>query len=138
VARNRFDWSALPSGLLRQLKDDFGLRGPDAVSALTKRFGTQPTERFVPESWPAIRDRWVAGDPAVRRSVVTAQSVRVAFQLFATNLSKITVFMAEVAAIATGTVRRPPRRRRTGPLEHQVPEVSAVAPAPDPDPPLTA
>lgn len=72
MARKRFDWSALPSGLLRQLSEDFTLRGRDVPHALARTFGARPTEEFVQETWPALRERWVARDPVVRRSVVTA------------------------------------------------------------------
>lgn len=71
MPQNRFDWSALPNGLLRQLREDLGLSARGVPQALAKRFGAQPTERFVQEVWPALRDRWVAKDPVVRRSIVT-------------------------------------------------------------------
>ncbi len=76
MAKTRFDWSALPSGLLGQLKDDFGIEGGDVARALARRFGAAPTETFVKEAWTALRDRWVAKDPVLRRSVVSALRAR--------------------------------------------------------------
>lgn len=68
----RFHWSALPTGLLRQLGDDFGVPGRDVSRTLTKRFGREPSDGFVKEAWPALRDLWIAKDPRVRHSVVAA------------------------------------------------------------------
>jgi hypothetical protein len=66
---------------------------------------------------------------------VAAQSVFVAFLLFAANLRKIEVFLQAEAAIEAGTVRRLPRRRRTKSLRNWLPESRAVVrpahPAPD-------
>ncbi len=75
MAKTRFDWSTLPGGLLRQLKDDFGIEG-DVARGLAGRFGAEPTETFVKEAWTALRDRWIAKDPAARRSVVSALRAR--------------------------------------------------------------
>jgi hypothetical protein len=76
VAKTRFDWSALPSRMLRQLQDDLGIEDADAARGLANRFGAKPTEAFVREAWKALRDRWIAKDPAVRRSVVSALRAR--------------------------------------------------------------
>ena len=67
-----FDWSALPGGLLRQLRDELGIEDADVARALADRYGPAPTERFVKETWTALRDAWIAKDPVVRRSVVSA------------------------------------------------------------------
>lgn len=74
--KTHFEWSALPAELLEQLKHDFDLEGGDVARALARRFGAEPDESFVKEAWPAIRDRWIAKDPAIRRSVVTALRAR--------------------------------------------------------------
>jgi hypothetical protein len=76
MASSRFDWSALPSGLLRQLKKDLGLHGGDVPQALARTFGDRPTEEFVQRVWPTLRDCWIAKDPVVRRSVVVALRAR--------------------------------------------------------------
>ena len=58
------------------------------------------------------------GDPARRRiRGVAAQSILVAFLIFAANYRKIEAFLAEQAAVESGAVRRLPRRRRTRSLE---------------------
>ncbi len=67
-----FDWSALPGGLLRQLRDELRIEDADVARALADRYGPAPTERFVKETWTALRDAWIAKDPVVRRSVVSA------------------------------------------------------------------
>ena len=68
MAPTAFDWSALPGGLLRQLRADLGL-GANPAAALAKQFGPQPDEEFLRLTWPAMRDRWIARDPAVRHSL---------------------------------------------------------------------
>jgi hypothetical protein len=59
----------------------------------------------------------------------------VAFLLFAANLRKIEVFLQAEAAIAAGSVRRLPRRRKTKSLQNWLPESGTVVnpahPAPD-------
>ena len=79
-------------------------------------------------------------DRRERRRVhgVAAQSVFVAFLAFAANLRKIATFLAEVAAVETGKVRRLPRRRQTRSIETWRPESTGVEETPGPDPPLTA
>ncbi len=72
MAETGFDWSALPSGLLRQLKDELRIEDADVARALADRYGPAPTELFVKETWRALRDGWIAKDPVVRRSVVSA------------------------------------------------------------------
>ncbi len=76
MVRARFDWSALPSALLRQLRDDLGIEDADVARALARRFGARPTEIFVKETWKALRERWIAKDPAARRAVVSALRAR--------------------------------------------------------------
>lgn len=76
MAETGFDWSALPGSLLRQLKDDLGIEDADVARALAGRYGPGPTEVFVKEAWKALRDGWIAKDPVVRRSVVSALRAR--------------------------------------------------------------
>ena len=68
MASTAFDWSALPAGLLRQLKDDLGL-GASPAAALARKFGSRPDEEFIRLTWPALRERWIARDPVVRHSL---------------------------------------------------------------------
>jgi hypothetical protein len=76
------------------------------------------------------------GDPSRRRiRGVAAQSVFVAFLLFAANVRKIEAFIQQEEAIGEGTVRRLPRRRPTRSIEDFRPtSVTAVVPdQPSPD-----
>ncbi len=93
----RFEWSALPAELLEQLRHDFELSGDDVAGALAARFGPEPNEGFVKEAWPALRDRWLAKDPAVRRAVVSALRAR---ELGATSIGGSSA-RAEVAYLRT-------------------------------------
>lgn len=76
MARQRFDWATLPTGLLRRLQRDLSLGRGEAATALRRAFGTRPDEAFVRLAWPVLRERWVAKDPVVRHSVVTALRAR--------------------------------------------------------------
>ncbi len=66
-----------------------------------------------------------AVDDPERRRVrgVAAQSVFVAFLLCAANLRKIETFVAQEEAVASGVVRRLPRRRSTKALSHWFPDL---------------
>lgn len=77
-------------------------------------------------------------DDSERRRLrgVAAQSVLVAFLLFAANLRKIDAFVREVAAVEAGTVRRLPRRRQTQALDAWRPRVPVDESTSSPDPPL--
>ena len=88
--------------------------------------------------------REAVDDPERRRiRGVAAQSVLVAFQLFAANIRKIDKFLSRRGAGST-KVRKLPSRRRTRSLATWAPQGSAGASATaidssgDPDPPLTA
>jgi hypothetical protein len=77
-------------------------------------------------------------DPERRRlRGVAAQSVLVAFLLFGANLRKIAAFLAEEAAVASGAVRRLPRRRRTKSIETWKPGSAGIGTNSGPDPPPT-
>ena len=78
-------------------------------------------------------------DPERRRiRGVAAQSVFVAFLLFAANLRKIESFLIGEEAVAEGQVRRLPRRRRSRSIGHWSPESSRDGPVREPDTPLIA
>ncbi len=75
------------------------------------------------------------GEPLRRRMRGrAAQSVLVAFLLFAANLRKIVAFLQQEAAIEKGNVRRLPRRRTTRSLDEFRPP-SRTPEAPDRSPP---
>ena len=81
---------------------------------------------------PAFEALGQAGRRRIRG--VAAQSVLVAFQIFAANVRKIDGFLAGVAGASAGALRRRrPRRRTTAPLATWRPE-----PVPPPTPPDTA
>lgn len=70
MPKYRFDWASLPAGLLRQLQRDLQLAGSDPALALRRAFGARPSEAFVKLAWGSLRERWVAKDPVVRKSIV--------------------------------------------------------------------
>ena len=76
MGKTRFDWSVLPAGLRHQLAEDLGIPGDDLARVLTANVGEEPTEEFVKDAWPALRDRWIAKDSSVRRSGVSALRAR--------------------------------------------------------------
>jgi hypothetical protein len=86
--------------------------------------------------------REAVDDPERRRiRGLAAQSVLVAFQLFAANLRKIDEFLAHREAEGK-KIRKLPSRRRTRSLATWAPKTPATVVAgdatDDPDPPLTA
>jgi hypothetical protein len=58
---------------------------------------------------------------------VAAQSVFVAFLLFAANLRKIEAFLTEEAVIDEGGMRRLPARRKTRSLQDWRPDIPATS-----------
>jgi len=85
-----------------------------------------------------------AVDDAERRRIrgIAAQSLLLAFQLFAANVRKIDEFVKAKAAEKSGNVRKLPSRRRTKSLTtwaRTIPATDASATSSgDPDPPLIA
>jgi hypothetical protein len=71
MGRYRFAWDNLPPKLLKSLQRELKLEG-DAVEALRKAYGARPKAQFVHDSWPILRDSWLAQDPEVRATVVAA------------------------------------------------------------------
>ena len=70
MGANDVAWGSYPPGFLRQLQHDLNLVGDDPAALLATTFGAQPSDEFVKQCWPTIRDRWVIKSPMVRRSVV--------------------------------------------------------------------
>ncbi|HUC14407.1 MAG TPA: YbjN domain-containing protein [Acidimicrobiales bacterium] len=75
MPKYRFDWSSLPTPLLRRLAVELQLSG-DPVVALRKAYGARPDESFVQAAWPVILDSWVARAPTVRRSLANGLRAR--------------------------------------------------------------
>jgi len=71
VPRYRFRWEQLPSRLAHRLAGDLQLEGEPPV-ALRKAYGARPGDDFVHDTWPLLRDEWLAKDGSARRSVVAA------------------------------------------------------------------
>jgi len=72
VPTYKFQWSNLPEAGLRALCQELGF--PDEEPAVTLRtaYGARPTEAFVQEAWPLVRDGWLARDTHLRKRVVEA------------------------------------------------------------------
>jgi hypothetical protein len=66
-----FRWENFSKTLLRDLARERGLRVTFAVDDLTEVYGNSPDFQFVNDTWPVLRDRWLAGTP-VSRTAVTA------------------------------------------------------------------
>ncbi len=69
MPRYRFGWDRLPVALTRRLARELQLTG-DPVTALRRAYGARPGQDFVSDSWPYLRDAWLAKDGPARRSVV--------------------------------------------------------------------
>lgn len=62
-------WSRIPAAVLFAIADEWGLEIDDVPAMLVGRFGTTPSLRFVRDTWPILRDRWLAGDSEVLHRV---------------------------------------------------------------------
>jgi len=127
VATARFDWSALPAAVRQHLTGDLGLAGDDTARALARRFGAVPTEAFVKAAWATLRDRWIAKDPVLRRSVVSALRAR------GLGTTSITGNGARAQVDYLCTCRSSPALRAIV-LDHLLAIGSAPVPAPVPAP----
>jgi type I restriction enzyme M protein len=72
VPRYRFKWTNLDESLLRGLCRDLDLEANEPAESLRSCYGIRPTDGFVRDAWPALRDRWLAKDPVSRSEVVDA------------------------------------------------------------------
>jgi len=70
VPRYKFSWTNLDDRLLRRLCRDLDLDPSDPAGSLRSCYGARPTDDFVRDAWPALRERWLANDGPSRRSVV--------------------------------------------------------------------
>lgn len=70
MPQDEFRWQNLPGWLLRALCDHWGERADDPVATLTDWYGDQPGDRFVQESWPVLRESWLARAARARVSVI--------------------------------------------------------------------
>jgi type I restriction enzyme M protein len=72
VPRYKFQWTNLDGSVLRGLCRDLDLEAGEPAESLRSCYGIRPTDGFVRDAWPALRDRWLAKDPASRSEVVDA------------------------------------------------------------------
>jgi hypothetical protein len=71
MARYRFAWDNLPPRLLDSLRSELKLEG-GAPDALRKAYGARPKLDFVHDTWPILRDAWLAHDVEARSGVIEA------------------------------------------------------------------
>lgn len=69
-----FSWGNFSKALLRDLAREKELRVTFAEEDLAVTYGSPPGSEFVDDLWPVLRDRWLDGTPASRRTV--AESLR--------------------------------------------------------------
>lgn len=69
MPRYRFRWELIPRRLTRELADQLRLSG-EPIAALQAAYGLRPRDKFVRDSWPVLRDSWLARDGNWRRFVV--------------------------------------------------------------------
>ena len=71
MTRYRFAWNNLPPKLLESLQSELKL-GSDAAVALRKAYGARPRLDFVHDTWPILREAWLAHDVEARSGVIEA------------------------------------------------------------------
>jgi hypothetical protein len=72
MPRYRFKWESVPEDLLVSLALAADCEGLDPPRELRRRFGARPKEDFVRDTWPTLRDEWLASDRQTLRRVVEA------------------------------------------------------------------
>lgn len=74
MPRYRFRWSNLPAWLLDALCGELleHYEHLDGAEALRSVYKTRPTEEFVREAWPLLRERWLGRERRPREQVVDA------------------------------------------------------------------
>lgn len=70
MTRPVFRWESFRAGLLREIRDDLKLGKRRPELALSEAVG-EPDEEFVQTTWPILRDRWLATESTLRKSVVS-------------------------------------------------------------------
>ena len=72
MPRYKFQWTNLDGNVLRGLCRGLDLEVGEPAESLRSCYGIRPTDGFVRDAWPALRDRWLAKDPLSRSEVVDA------------------------------------------------------------------
>lgn len=89
MQEHEFSWDDVDAELRTRLAP--GATGASGtVGELIRRFGPRPTERFVAERWPVLRDDWLVRDDAARAEVIAA--------LRAARLGDLTIATGDLAA----------------------------------------
>lgn len=70
MPRYIFQWSTVPDAIVDSLGESLGLHTDDVRAELARRYGARPKEEFVGDTWPTLRDMWLAKDPTARTRVV--------------------------------------------------------------------
>lgn len=70
MPRYRFRWENLDPAVLRALAAHDGSTDEERARSLRATFGARPRADFVAETWPTLRDVWLAADAARRARVV--------------------------------------------------------------------
>ena len=65
-----FFWANVSKRLARELAQEAGLKVAHATRELTAKYGEPPTDAFVRDLWPLLRDRWLEMRPGICALVV--------------------------------------------------------------------
>ena len=60
VPKYKFQWNNLPAASLRVLCRELGFPDEDPADLLRAAYGARPTDAFVQEVWPLVREGWLA------------------------------------------------------------------------------
>lgn len=72
MPKYKFQWTNLPQPTLRRLCGDLGLATSNAAEELRLEYGAPPSQEFVREAWPFLRDAWLSKDRTARQEIVGA------------------------------------------------------------------
>ena len=70
MPRYTYQWEVVPDGIVESVGAALGLRAGDIRAELARRYGARPKEQFVGDTWPTLRDAWLAHDARSRARVV--------------------------------------------------------------------
>ena len=67
-----FQWAQVKPPVLKGLALAAGLDHRNAADRLRRRFGAKPTEDFIQEMWPTLRDEWLSRDRPAAKALADA------------------------------------------------------------------
>ena len=70
MPRYTFQWEVVPNGIVESVGAALNLRAGDVRAELARRYGARPKDQFVGDTWPTLRDAWLAHDARSRARVV--------------------------------------------------------------------